>query len=79
MKIINYSKQLRKEWTRAMSFSKYSINRFLAGLMAILMIVSMVPANMITAFATSSGTEYTFVITDKDTGNNIDNAKIFSM
>ena len=47
-----------------MSFKKNNANRFLAGLLAVLMIVSMLPISAITAFAMSEGTTYTFTVTD---------------
>lgn len=54
-----------------MRFKKFGVNRFIAGFLAVLMVISMMPAK---AFAMSEGVDYTFNVTDEN-GAIIEGAK----
>lgn len=58
-----------------MSFKKNKASRFLAGFLAILIVVSMFPVSAITTFAMPEGVDYTFTVTDAN-GVLIKDAKV---
>ena len=63
-----------------MSFKKNNANRFLAGLLAVLMIVSMLPISAITAFAAelNYASRHIGYVEDED-GNPLKDARVYAI